>query len=167
MIPSQWHFLRKVCSSDPRSHPDPAGSTSLEPKGMGAKGAWNEHKRGGDKTGYIAPCISTLVLNAPLRLSGIIGYKERFVLCFSQRLCVFMRMQHANLMHVIASPSGVWPKLLNNQWINLRKISFGLRGKPVLFSLNRRLKPYVRDQRYWPQFSGVEHMALPCVAEIL
>lgn len=56
-----------------------------------------------------------------------------------------MRMQRANLMHVITSPFSIWPKLLNNQRINLRKISFGLRGKPVLFSLNRGLEPYVRD----------------------
>lgn len=60
-----------------------------------------------------------------------------------------MCMQRANLMHVIPSPFGVWPKLLNNQQINLRKISLGLRGKPVLFCLNRGLKPYVRDQRCW------------------
>lgn len=27
MIPSRWHFLRKVCSSDPLRHPGPAQAT--------------------------------------------------------------------------------------------------------------------------------------------
>lgn len=38
MIPSQWHFLRKVCSSDPRHHPGPAGNgASGKGKGEGRK----------------------------------------------------------------------------------------------------------------------------------
>lgn len=73
-------------------------------------------------------------------------------------------MQRANLTHVIASPFGVGPKLLNNQQINLRKISSGLRGEPVLSSLNRGPKSCVRDQRFWPGSLGVGHMALSCVA---
>lgn len=42
MIPSQWHFLRKVCSSDPQHHPGHAGNTSPMLLGRGGeKGACN------------------------------------------------------------------------------------------------------------------------------
>jgi len=60
-------------------------------------------------------------------------------------LVAVMCLQRANLTHVMESPFDVWPKLLNNQQINPRKICFGLRGKPVVFSLNRGLGPYIRD----------------------
>lgn len=163
MIPSQWHFLRKVCSSDPRRHPGPAGNATpggWEGNGWGEKGAPNGYVFQGNGRQNRTHCLLCLRLAPecpiePVRRNRV--YKVQAELCprvplsafaWAARAVVFMRMQCANLMHVIASPFSVWPKLLNNQQINFRKISFGLRGKPILFSLNRGLKPYVRDQRF-------------------
>lgn len=107
------------------------------------------------KQDSLPPFASTSLRSTPWSPSGVAGYKGGLTtrppgtFAWAARDVASMCTQHANLMHVIPSPFGVWPKLLNNQQINLRKISLGLRGKPVLFSLNRGLKPYVRDQRCW------------------
>lgn len=72
MIPSQWHFLRKVGSSDPRRHPGPAGNESPGPP-LGREGkarGRREHKTGmfseGDKTGFIAPLCLHLSPEYPM-----------------------------------------------------------------------------------------------------
>lgn len=106
MIPSRWHFLRKVCSSDPLHPPGPAQATGKWGC-EGGKTIWMCFLREkGNKTGFIAPFTSTFLHWVPIESTlGMTGCPQRFahtspLAPLPGPLCSCL--QCANLLHVIA-----------------------------------------------------------------
>lgn len=142
MIPSRWHFLRKVCSSDLLHHPGPARATGKW--GVGEEGGPYGHffrGRREAKQDSLPPSPPLCSTECPIESTlGMTGCKQRFGHTspwapLPGPLCSCL--QCANLLHVIGLLSVSGLSYLTTSRLTLGRFSL-IWGGSLFFSYWRK-----------------------------